>query len=185
MKSIRVILTLAISMFLFFGCSKNDESSTKTQKSAKTAKKVEQFPIKLQDVNGSIISVNRAKRGFTFSNAKDKVVLLDFFATWCPPCKAEIPYLNMLQKKYKDDVKIISVVLEEKSQEEMRKFIEDYHIQYTIVNGKGNFSLAKAIGEVKSIPFTILYDKQGKYATHYVGAVPEEMIDADIQKVLR
>ena len=68
--------------------------------------------------------------------------------------------------------------------EEMKSFINYHGINYTVTNGENNFQMASLTGGVKSIPLMIMYDKEGNYFTHYVGAVPEEMIEADIKKVL-
>ena len=73
---------------------------------------------------------------------------------------------------------------ENKSNEEIASFIKYNAIQYPITNSPENFKFAKSVGGVKNIPLMFLYDKNGNYSTHYVGAVPEEMIDADIKKVL-
>ena len=95
------------------------------------------------------------------------------------------PKTKWLQEKYKDNFVIISVLLEEnKSNEEINSFVKYNNINYIITNGIDNFKLAQSAGGVKNIPLMFLYDKNGKYSTHYVGAIPEEMIDADIKKVL-
>ncbi len=58
------------------------------------------------------------------------------------------------------------------------------NIEFTITNSQDNYKLAKEVGGVKSIPLMLIYDREGKYSQHYIGAVPEEMIEADIKKVL-
>jgi thiol-disulfide isomerase/thioredoxin len=170
-------------MLFFNGCS-SDKKKTEA-KSEKVQEEVKNEKIILQDVSGKEIVVTPLEKGFSFSGYENKVVLVNFFATWCPPCKAEIPHLNNLQEKYKDNFVIISVLLEEnKSNEEISNFMKYNNIHYIITNGLENFKLAQSVGGVKNIPLMFLYDKEGKYSTHYVGAIPEEMIDADIKKVL-
>jgi len=176
-------LFIASSMLFFNGCS-SDKKKTEA-KSEKVQEEVKNEKIILQDVSGKEIVVTPLEKGFSFSGYENKVVLVNFFATWCPPCKAEIPHLNNLQEKYKDNFVIISVLLEEnKSNEEISNFMKYNNIHYIITNGIENFKLAQSVGGVKNIPLMFLYDKEGKYSTHYVGAIPEEMIDADIKKVL-
>jgi thiol-disulfide isomerase/thioredoxin len=176
-------LFVSCSMLFFSGCSsekkKVDENSSKVKEEVKNEK------IVLQDISGKEIVVTPLERGFTFAGYENKIVLVNFFTTWCPPCKAEIPHLVNLQEKYKDNFVIISVLLEEnKSNEEINSFVKYNNINYIITNGIDNFKLAQSAGGVKNIPLMFLYDKNGKYSTHYVGAIPEEMIDADIKKVL-
>lgn len=177
---------IATSLLFFAGCS-SEKKEAETSKTTVTKEK-ENFkkePITLKDITGKEIIVTPIEKGFTFSGYENKVVLVNFFATWCPPCKVEIPHLNNLQEKYKDNFVIISVLLEEnKSNEEMANFAKYNAINYIITNSIENYKFAKAVGGVNNIPLMFLYDKQGKYATHYVGAIPEEMIEADIKKVL-
>ncbi|MBE0497000.1 MAG: TlpA family protein disulfide reductase [Campylobacterales bacterium] len=173
-------LTLLLASTLFFtGCS-NTETSLKDEVTIGK----EKGPLALIDTSGNTIATAKTPQGMTFAGHEGKVVLLNFFATWCPPCKAEIPHLNALQTAHGDALSIISVALEEKSAEELKSFIEYYTINYTVTQGEPNFELAKEVGGVSTIPYMVLYDKNGHYATHYVGAVPEEMIDADIKKAL-
>lgn len=176
-------LFISCSMLFFSGCSsekkKTDENSSKVKEEIKNEK------IVLQDISGKEIIVTSLEKGFSFAGYENKIVLVNFFTTWCPPCKAEIPHLVNLQEKYKDNFVIISVLLEEnKSNEEINSFVKYNNINYVITNSLENFKLAQSAGGVKNIPLMFLYDKNGKYSTHYVGAIPEEMIDADIKKVL-
>ncbi|MDD3324988.1 MAG: TlpA disulfide reductase family protein [Sulfurospirillaceae bacterium] len=182
------ITTLATTLALLFaGCSdkKNKKEEEATSSQAPISKNEISKPITLNDVNGKQIIATPVDKGFKFSDSENKVVLVNFFATWCPPCKAEIPHLNNLQEKYKDKFKIISVLLEDgKPNEEIISFMKYNNINYTVTNGAGNFKLADGVGGVNNIPLMMLYDKNGKYSTHYVGVVPEEMIDSDINKIL-
>ncbi len=174
-------ITILVSASLLFwaGCS------SEKKKSEEKVSVIINEKITLHDINGKEIIVTPLEKGFTFSGFENKVVLINFFATWCPPCKAEIPHLNNLQEKYKDKFVIISVLLEEnKSNEEILNFAKHNNINYTITNSVENFKLAKSVGGVKNIPLMFLYDKNGNYSTHYTGVIPEEMIDADIKKVL-
>lgn len=178
-----VAILTSISLFFWSGCSseskKNDEKANVVKEAAKNE------PLVLKSMDGKEITVNATEKGFTFSGYENKVVLVNFFATWCPPCKAEIPHLNNLQEKYKENFVIISVLLEEnKSNEEILSFMKYNNVKYIITNSPENFKFAKSVGGVKNIPLMFLYDKAGNYSTHYVGAIPEEMIDADIKKVL-
>ncbi|WP_333803787.1 TlpA family protein disulfide reductase [Sulfurospirillum sp.] len=176
-------LFISCSMLFFNGCSsekkKADENSSKVKEEIKNEK------IVLQDISGKEIVVTSLEKGFSFAGYENKIILVNFFTTWCPPCKAEIPHLVSLQEKYKENFVIISVLLEEnKSNEEINSFMKYNNINYVITNSLENFKLAQSAGGVKNIPLMFLYDKNGKYSTHYVGAIPEEMIDADIKKVL-
>jgi thiol-disulfide isomerase/thioredoxin len=184
-----IYISLIIGSVLFTACSSSSDKTDKNnkqdiKKQATIAKKSNE--IILKDVEGNKIIVTKTKKGYTFSNAKNKIVMISFFATWCPPCIAEIPHLNNLQEKYKNDISIIGISLEEnKSNSDMKKFINYNAINYTISNSPGNQQLAKAVGGVNNIPFMIMYNKNGDYVTNYLGAVPQEMIDSDIESALK
>ncbi|MBL0702956.1 MAG: TlpA family protein disulfide reductase [Sulfurospirillum sp.] len=179
----KILLTAILTISLFTGCNdKHVENSTK-QKNNSIFKASNS--IVLKDIFGKEIRVKSLENGFIFQGYEEKIVLINFFTTWCPPCRAEIPHLNNLQKKYKDDLKIISVLLEKnKSNEDIINFINKNDIEFTITNSKDNYKLAKEVGGVRSIPLMLIYDRDGKYSQHYTGAVPEEMIDVDIKRIL-
>lgn len=188
MKKYLYILLILIPI-IFTACS-NDKKETKNVDQNASAKQDSNSTISqtitLKDINNQTIIATKTKDGFTFSNAKNKVVLICFFATWCPPCKAEIPHLVNLQEKYKGNLQIIGILLEKnKDIDEIKNFINYNAINYPITNGDGNYKLTDMVGGVKSIPFMIMYDKSGNYSTHYLGAIPEEMIDSDIENTLK
>ena len=191
MKKYSYVFLLALAL-IFTSCSNSKEKNeTKGNNTKKEVKKTEvtqkeSNDITLTTVSGEKIQITKTDKGFTFSNAKNQIVLVSFFATWCPPCKAEIPHLNNLQEKYKDKVKIIGVLIEpNKDNDELKKFINDFAINYTIANSPANQVFANAVGGVDNIPFMIMYGKNGKNITHYLGVVPEEMIDSDIDSALK
>ncbi len=189
MKKYSYVFLLALAL-VFVSCSK-EKNETKGSNVKKEVTKTEVAQkesnnITLTTVNGEKIQVTKTDKGFTFSNAQNQIVLVDFFATWCPPCKAEIPHLNNLQEKYKGKIKIIGVLIEpNKDNDELKKFINDFAINYAITNSLANQIFANAVGGVENIPFMIMYGKNGENITHYLGVVPEEMIDSDIQAALK
>ena len=140
----------------------------------------------LTTTTGEKIKLISTEDGIKFPDYPNKIILLDFFATWCPPCRAAIPHLNSLQSKHKDDIQVIAILMEEhKDNSEVERFITKHNVSFPISNSKENFILSQALGGIRSLPTMVMYDKNGKYHTHYVGVAPEEMIDADIKKALK
>ena len=181
----KILFTAILTLLLLSGCESNEDKKRETETNTKKSADKQNKGIVLTDTSGKDIQVKKLENGFIFEGYENKIVILNFFATWCPPCKAEIPHLNNLQEKYKNDLKIISILLEEnKSNEAIISFMNDNNIEFTITNSPDNYKLAKAVGGVKSIPFILIYDKNGNYSQHYRGAIPEEMIEVDIKKVL-
>jgi thiol-disulfide isomerase/thioredoxin len=173
-----------LSILVFTGCDSKTEdgSSNKTDVKEVVVKKTN-FILKTTDNLDLNIKVDGDK--IIFKDYPEKLVLLNFFATWCPPCKAEIPNLIELQNKYANDFKVVSVLLEEgKSNEDIKDFINKYKINYQVTNGKQNFQFSTALGGIKSIPTMFLIDKNSDVFQKYIGIVPVEMMEIDIKKLL-
>ena len=178
-----------VSILLFTGCGKKEETpSQKESKSATQPEKPEKPVsniINLKTTDEKVIKLTALDNGIKFNDYEGKIVLLDFFATWCPPCLAEIPHLVEIQNTFKDHVQIIGVLMEEsKSNEEIEEFRHNKNMNFPVTNSPENFHLSDALGGIKSLPTMVMYDKNGEYFTHYVGAAPQEMIEADIQKAI-
>ena len=184
---IRFVIAVLALLALFSGCESKKEENIQKENVAKNIVKEEpsNIEVKLKDVNGKEIVLKQVNNGFKMEGADGKILVVSFFATWCPPCKAEIPHLVSLQNKFKDKIVILGVLLEDnKPVEEVKSFIKYHNINYTVSVSEENFKLASLIGGVKSIPLLIIYDKDGNYVTHYLGAVPEEMMEADLRRVI-
>ncbi len=185
MKRILLVCSLA-TILLLFGCSKKKNDNNSEETSNIKMEKKSSNEVSLHTVDGKTLILIKNGKNIKIKGVKDKVILLDFFATWCPPCKAEIPHLINLQKKYKDKLMIVSILLEnDKPDSEIKSFIKYNGINYIVTNDQNNYKLSSMLGEIQSIPFMILYDKNGDVITHYLGAIPEEMINSDIKKAIR
>ena len=144
----------------------------------------------LTSTDNTQLTVKKELDGFVLENAKGKVVIFDIFATWCPPCKASATHLTSLQNKFKDDLVIIGLTIEEGiANAKLLEFKKEYNAQYTIVNSDQNRKLINEIanaldlGERFPIPIMALY-KDGKFVNHYIGEVQEEFVESDIKRAL-
>ena len=174
---ISIVFTL-----LFQGCS-NDESS-------KANSMISETKYVLTGLDKKQYIVKKEGNGFVLDGAKGKVVIFDIFATWCPPCRAAATHLTSLQKKYKDDLIIIGVTIEDNILDsKLQEFKKEYNAEYTIVNSNQNCPLCDTITtELKlvdryPIPTRAMY-KDGKLINYFVGATEEEFIDSDIKRAL-
>ena len=128
----------------------------------------------------------------TLSNYRGKVVLLDFWATWCGGCKLEIPWYMEFDRKYRDSgLSVIGVSMDEKGWAIVRPFLAKKKddetggviaMQYPIVIG--NDALASRFG-LTSMPMTLLIDKSGKIAVSHTGVVDKENFEANLRALLR
>ncbi|HVY71604.1 MAG TPA: redoxin domain-containing protein [Verrucomicrobiae bacterium] len=116
------------------------------------------------------------------SDFKGKVVILDFWATWCGPCRAEIPSFIELHKQYeKDGLVVIGVSLDDGSKP-VKKFIASEKINYPIV--MGNDSVTGDFGGVEVIPTTFVIDRDGKIVSKHVGVTQKAEFEAEIKPLL-
>lgn len=180
----KALAFLSILSILFFaGCDSKNKSEKEKVEKVETSKSNTEF--KLKTTLDTSINIKLEDDKIIIKEHTDKIVILSFFATWCPACKVEIANLNQLQQSYKNDIVVISVLLEEmKTKEEILAFKEEHNINYIITNGPEVIDLAKGLGGIKSIPTMYLLDKDRKIFQKYVGIVPNQMMDIDIKKIL-
>jgi thiol-disulfide isomerase/thioredoxin len=119
--------------------------------------------------------------GRTISSAdlRGKVVLVNFWATWCPPCRAEIPDLIKLQDKYRDKLVIIGISEDEVPPDEVKAFVSAQKMNYPVV--MTNPSLAKIFRGVSALPTTFVIDREGKVVQRHVGMLNPERTELEAQ----
>ncbi|HET9951508.1 MAG TPA: TlpA disulfide reductase family protein [Candidatus Eisenbacteria bacterium] len=128
----------------------------------------------LADLTGKMVS-NQEFAG--------KVVILDFWATWCPPCREEIPHFVQLQSKYRDQgLVIVGLSLDAGGAKDVAPFAEEHNVNYPMLIG--NDDVAKAYGGVNSIPTTFVIDRTGKIVKRFVGFTPPEVFEQTIAPLL-
>ena len=193
----KLALIYSATLLLLSGCGDKEKIDDNVVAKAAQTKHMEQpssFEYNLvTPSNNNIKLIQSSKNVWSFGDIKNKVVMLDFFGTWCPPCKAEIPHLNHIRENFGKDFEIIGVDIGKRggganSSSDLISFIKQFSIKYPLVTGADNGNLFRAVSELNpsgSIPFMILFDKKGNYVTHYIGMVPEEMIVSDIKKALK
>ncbi|HUB77750.1 MAG TPA: TlpA disulfide reductase family protein [Bryobacteraceae bacterium] len=102
------------------------------------------------------------------SDYKGKVVLLDFWATWCGPCRIEIPWFEEIERTRKDKgLEVLGVSMDDNGWEDVKPFLAQMKVNYRVVIGDD--TTAQKYGGVDSLPTTFLIDKQGKIAAIHIG----------------
>jgi cytochrome c biogenesis protein CcmG/thiol:disulfide interchange protein DsbE len=131
-------------------------------------------PFVLKDSAGKTVNLSRYR---------GKVVLLDFWATWCTGCKHEIPWFVEFQRQYaKQGLAVVGISLDDGGWKVLKPFLADHPIPYRIL--LGNDSTARSYG-IENMPDTFLIDRQGRLAAAYrAGIVDRSNIEANIQAVL-
>jgi len=119
----------------------------------------------------------------SLSAYKGKVVLLNFWATWCGPCKAEIPGFVELQQQYKNDLVVIGLSVDDTA-EKARPFVEQYKVNYPIVLGLGRDDIQDAYGPIYGIPASFLISRDGKVCKRHLGIAPKAQFEREIKALL-
>jgi thiol-disulfide isomerase/thioredoxin len=130
-------------------------------------------PFLLQDLDGNVVST---------AQWKGKVVLLNFWATWCPPCRQEIPILVDLAKKYKDNLLIVGVSVDDGSPDDVREFAKAFHIHYPVV--MWSHELVSEYGGVPALPTTFLINKDGRVVQKHEGLYPPGVYDTEVRALM-
>ena len=129
----------------------------------------------LKDINGANVQL---------ADYKGKVVLLNFWATWCGPCKLEIPEFVEAYDRYRDKGFVILGVLSEDdpSPADLRTFMTEFKMNYPVFREHQDFAAAN--GELWALPTSFLIDRQGSICTKHMGAMSKEMLEREIEGLL-
>ena len=158
---------------LFSGCSYGP--STVKAASVKPDKERHSAPdFALKDADGKTVRL---------SDYKGKVVMLDFWATWCPPCKVEIPWLIDLERKNKDrGFEVLGVSMDDEGWEVVKPFMREVGMNYRVVIG--NDATAEMYGNVESLPETFLIDRESKIAAIHIGLASRKDFEDEVEQLL-
>lgn len=128
----------------------------------------------LPDLEGKAVKLS-AFRG--------KVVLLNFWATWCGPCKAEIPGFVELQAQYKNDLVIVGLSVDDPA-DKAKAFAQQYKVNYPMVLGLGHDEIQDAYGPIYGIPASFLISRDGKVCKRHLGIAPKSQFEREIKALL-
>ena len=161
------------------------KAAVKTQEEATTAysanKSAERYNTK-KDLK-AIKVYNKKGKKIKLSKFIGKPMIINCWATWCGPCKSELPHFQKCYKKYKDDVKFIMIdVWEDKeSQKDVKKFLKKNKYKFPVYFDYDN-KAADTFG-LEAIPFTVAIDKDGYLVDYYVGAIDKDTLEDLIKKI--
>jgi thiol-disulfide isomerase/thioredoxin len=129
----------------------------------------------LKDISGKDVKL---------SSYKGKVVLLNFWATWCGPCKVEIPWFNEFQQKYQDKGFVVVGISADDTVEQLKPFVAEYKMTYPVLVGLGRDDVQEALGPVWGLPTTLLISRDGKVCKKHMGLAQKAEFEKSIVGLL-
>ena len=118
----------------------------------------------------------------TLAGYKDKVILLNFWATWCGPCRAEIPDLVELQNKYGDHLQIIGLVVDDDDRDAIKKFVAEFTINYPVALATNDLRLQ--YGGIPALPTSFVLDAAGRIVQKHEGLRDPLLYETEIRALL-
>ena len=129
---------------------------------------------KLRDLNGHLVRL---------SDYQGKVVLINFWATWCPPCRAEMPELVRLQREHaKQGLQIVGITYPPERKDRVRRFAKSLKVNYPII--LGTHELKARFSSDETMPLTVVVDRDGKISDIISGILLREEVDEKIKPLL-
>jgi cytochrome c biogenesis protein CcmG/thiol:disulfide interchange protein DsbE len=175
MKKLSPLAALILSGILVLGaCSGNagPEESASASESARERKPAPDFTLK--DGNGQDVSL---------ADFRGKVVLLNFWATWCGPCRIEMPWFVEFQRQYKDQgFTVVAVSLDDEGWDVIRPFAEEMKLNFPVL--LGNDEVAERFGGVAALPTTLIIDKEGRVFNTHMGLASKGDYENEIKQLL-
>jgi thiol-disulfide isomerase/thioredoxin len=171
--SVRAVAAGVLVAGLFLtGCTSEQPKSQVKVKPDTDRKPAPEFSLK--DIDG---------RTVTLADYKGKVVLLNFWATWCGPCKIEIPWFAEFEQKYKDrGFAVLGVAMDEEGWDAVKPYLAEAKVNYRVI--MGNDTVAGLYGGVESLPTTFILDQNGRIVSTHVGLVSKSVYENEILQLL-
>ncbi len=197
--SLSALCAIIALLFLFLGCEEKSGEQTKpkqeilenlTLSASDATLIINQKPTKEQNNFKNIApkKENILKNLIVTSDAKIKILV--FFTTWCDPCKGILPHLDNLKQQFGEDIAFFGIPVDDFVEEvenlksSIQVFKEENATPFPIITDENRTKLFRALGGIEGVPLIALYGADGEYLIHYLGAIPEEMIEFDLARNL-
>ena len=169
----KYLVPAVFALLCFSSCSSKQVSAAGSVEPMKNRRAAAEFTLK--DANGATVKL---------ADYRGKVVLLNFWATWCGPCGLEVPWFVDFEQKYKSQgFAVLGVSMDEDGWPAIKPYVADHKINYRVL--LGNDSIAQLYGGLDSLPTTFIIDKQGKVAfPPHIGLISKNEYINEIEALL-
>ncbi|MCX6549768.1 MAG: TlpA disulfide reductase family protein [Acidobacteria bacterium] len=166
---------LAVVAIAGLGIRSSESVAGEAAGSCDPAAKPANFNFTLDDVNGNPVKL---------SSFKGKVLVIDFWATWCGPCKIEIPWFIEFQKKYGARGFTVVGISSDDKPEQLRPFVAEFKMNYPVLQGLGRDDVHDAFGPIWGLPTTYIVGRDGRICKKHMGLAPKEQFEKEILGLL-
>lgn len=136
-----------------------------------------------KDCLPSFRGVDLTGRSVTSESLRGKVVLVNFWATWCPPCVKEIPALQAVHARHaKDGFVIVGVHVDQSPDSQVKAFLEARGVSYPSI--RTTPAIERSFGSPRTLPTSFLYDRQGNLRAQWNSAIPENALEDEVAGLL-
>ncbi len=182
-RAISLVASASILGLLFLGaCGGDGDDQASGDQAADTEAAIAEFGIglpapdfALKDLNGNEIKL---------SDQRGKAVVVDFWATWCGPCRAVMPHLQELSEEYAGKLEVLAVSLDQNPGSAVPPFAKKHGLTFTMLADSRSPEVAQQWGGIRSIPTSFLVAPDGKVVHRWVGVHGREEYEKEIRKVL-
>lgn len=169
-----ILITFLIADGKSFLTSGSNKSLPPSFSTSPISEPVEAPSFKLENIYGNNINL---------ADYKGKVLIIDFWATWCPPCRRGIPDLIELKRKFGSrGFDVIGISVDQDTKQDVIPFVQNNNINYPVVYADG--SVTEKYGGIESIPTSFVIDKKGKIVASFQGLTEKSVYEEFIQKLL-
>ena len=167
-----IVIGTAVSFILFTSHAPKIKAAEDV---CESSGKVANLNFTVKDINGKDVAL---------SAFKGSVILLDFWATWCPPCKKEIPGFIQLYNTYKSRGFVVLGVSVDESTSDVKKFIKQFKMNYPVLIGHDRDDLRQAFAPMPGYPTTFVIARDGRICFQHTGFTPLEQFEEKIKALL-
>ena len=180
-----VLIFLLLATMMTGGCSKDSTSDSPQQATSGNS----ESGLVVGPRQGNLAPNFNLKRidggNLELSSLKGKAVLIDFWDTWCPPCRKALPHLQEISDTYAEDLVVVGVAMGRDGEAKVQSYVKDNGLTFEFVLADApQYTVMRDFGGVQSIPTTFLLDRDGVIRNIWTGAMPKAEYEKAVKQVL-